>query len=162
MGTTVEVDLPRFLGGGEAAAPGGANTDDEERGAGELVLVVEDEEDIRIYIKQTLLDLGYDVLEAMDGPAALTILDIRPDIDLLLTDVVLPGGMSGRLLADRARMKQPVLKVLFITGYAFNEIVRDGRFDPDKHVLGKPFGRAKLAAKVRAAIAPGEVARRGL
>jgi CheY-like chemotaxis protein len=90
------------------------------------------------------------VLEAANGADALTILDRETDIDLLLTDVVMPGGINGRELADEATRRRPALKVLFTTGYTRNAIVHHGRLDPGIHLIGKPFSFQELAAKVRA------------
>src|SRR6202044_3427195 len=96
----------------------------------EIVLVVEDNDDVRAYSVMILTELGYGVLEAGDAEAALELLQ-RPDrIDLLFTDVVLPGR-TGRMLADEALRLRPGLKVLFTTGYSRNAIMRDGRLDSD-------------------------------
>lgn len=94
-------------------------------------------------------DLGYRVFEAADGPSGLRILEERNDVDLLFTDVVLPGGMTGAQLAARATAAQPELQVLFTTGYARNAIVHQGRLDSGVHLLTKPFSFADLASKVR-------------
>jgi signal transduction histidine kinase len=119
------------------------------RGAGETILVVEDERDLRVYTTEALRELGYRVLEAADGHAALGLVDRHPEIDLLFTDVVLTGGMNGRALADEAARRRPGLPVLFTTGYTANAIVHHGRLDPGMHLIGKPFTYAELAAKVR-------------
>jgi CheY-like chemotaxis protein len=89
--------------------------------------VVEDEHELRHYTTETLRELGYMVLEAADGYAALDVLDRHPEIDLLFTDVVLAGGINGRALADEALRRRPGLKVLFTTGYTSNAIVHHGR-----------------------------------
>jgi CheY-like chemotaxis protein len=96
-----------------------------------------------------LEEAGYACLEADDGPAGLAILEAQPHIDLLITDVGLPGGMNGRQVADAARTANPDLKVLFVTGYAENAAVREGRLEPGMEVITKPFALAALAAKVR-------------
>ncbi|WP_035486033.1 PAS domain-containing hybrid sensor histidine kinase/response regulator [Geminicoccus roseus] len=152
QGTTVKAYLPRLLGAAApderpAAAPLGGL-----RGGRETVLVVEDHADLRAYGVQVLQELGYRVLEAGDGPAALELLAAHPEIDLLFTDVVLPGGMNGRQLADAARQTRPLLKVLFTTGYTRNAIVHHGRLDPGVNLLGKPFTQMELAAKIRGAL----------
>lgn len=118
---------------------------------GETVLLVEDDIDVREYAIASLEDLGYQVLEAADAAMALRLLDAEPDrrIDLLFTDVVLPGGASGRDLADQAALRRPGLPVLFTTGYSRNAIVHQGRLDPDVHVLVKPYRLEALAAKIR-------------
>jgi CheY-like chemotaxis protein len=96
------------------------------QGGREVILVVEDEPDVRQLAVETLRALGYEVIEAADGPGALKLLKARGDIRLLFTDVGLPGGITGRQLADAARRDRPELKVLFTTGYARNAIVHQG------------------------------------
>jgi CheY-like chemotaxis protein len=96
--------------------------------------------------------MGYRVLEAADAREALTILNSDVHIDLLFTDVVLPGGMNGRQLADAAALRRPGLKVLFTTGYTRNAIVHNGQLDAGIQVIGKPFTYGALAAKVRSVL----------
>jgi CheY-like chemotaxis protein len=96
-----------------------------------------------------LEELGYAAIEAGDGPSGLRILQSDTRIDLLVTDVGLPGGLNGRQVADAARQTRPELKVLFITGYAENAVVGDGRLKPGMEVMTKPFVMATLAAKIR-------------
>ena len=96
-----------------------------------------------------LADLGYRALEAADGPAGLKILRGAGRVDLLITDVGLPGGMNGRQVADAARALRPGLKVLFITGYAENAVLRGGHPDTGMHVLTKPFAVEVLADRIR-------------
>jgi CheY-like chemotaxis protein len=96
-----------------------------------------------------LSELGYRVLQAADGPAALRLLRRETHVDLLFTDVVLPGGMTGAQVAAEAREIQPGIKVLFTTGYARNAIVHNGRLDPGVQLITKPYSFADLAAKVR-------------
>ena len=117
--------------------------------ASETILVVEDETDVRRLAVETLAELGYRVFEAEDGHAALRLLEREPGVRLLFTDVGLPGGLNGRQLADQARQRRPLLKVLFTTGYARNAIVHHGRLDPGVELIGKPFQIADLAVKVR-------------
>jgi len=93
--------------------------------------------------------LGYHVLQASSGIEAIEVLNRAKDIDLLFTDVVMPGGMGGRDLADAARKLRPGLKVLFTSGYTENSIVHHGRLDPGVKLLSKPYRREQLAAKVR-------------
>ena len=95
-----------------------------------------------------LRELGYRVLEATDAEQALQVLEGPDRIDLLFTDVVLPGK-NGRILADSARLLRPALRVLFTTGYSRNAIVHQGRLDPDVHLIGKPFTFYQLASRVR-------------
>ena len=112
-------------------------------------MAVEDDDDVRAYSTDTLRDLGYHVLEAPNGRAALQILDRHPEIAVLFTDVGLPGGMNGRQLAEEARKRRPDLKVLFTTGYARNAIVHDGKLDPGVELITKPFTQAALSEKLR-------------
>jgi signal transduction histidine kinase/CheY-like chemotaxis protein len=148
-GTTVKIYLPRYIGAEE-------HTDHIEHarnGAGaigtETILVVEDDNALRAYTVDTLSELGYRVLQAPTGATALQILDGNK-IDLLFTDVVMPGGVNGRQLADEAVLRRPGLKVLFTTGYTRNAIVHHGRLDPGVQMLGKPFSIDELTRKVRA------------
>ncbi|MEO6153646.1 MAG: ATP-binding protein [Croceibacterium sp.] len=120
--------------------------------AGETVLVVDDEPAIRALVTDVLAELGYNTLEAGDGPAGLAILKSQPNIALLVTDVGLPKGMNGRQFADAARVERPDLKVLFITGYAENAVIGSGRLDPGMHVLTKPFAMDTFAKRIQALI----------
>ena len=115
----------------------------------ETVLVVEDDPDVRAYTEGIVGELGYRVLTAGDADAALKVLDAHPGVNLLFTDVGLPGGRSGRQLADEARRRHPPLKVLFTTGYARDAIVHGGRLDPGIEVVFKPFRYSELALKIR-------------
>ena len=112
------------------------------------MLVVEDEPVIRNLIVEVLQDLGYRALEAPDGPAGLKILQSPQRIDLLVTDVGLPG-INGRQLADAARETRPRLKVLFITGYAENATLANGFLDPGMEMITKPFAVEALANRIR-------------
>lgn len=114
----------------------------------ETILVVEDDDDVRIYSTESLLELGYSVLESADGASALRMLERHPEVNLLFTDVGLPG-MNGRELVEQARQRRPGLRVLFTTGYARNAIVHQGRLDPGVDLLTKPFTRAQLAMRIR-------------
>jgi len=115
----------------------------------ETILVVEDDDDVRAFSVESLRELGYRVIEAHDGAAALRLLERQPRIDLLFTDVVLPGGLTGAQVAAQARAMRSDLKVLFTTGYARNAIVHHGRLDKGVQLLTKPFSFKDLAAKVR-------------
>lgn len=115
----------------------------------ESILVCEDDEDVRAYSVEVLRELGYSVLEAANGNAALATLQANGSVDLLFTDVVLPGGMTGADLAREAAKLRPGIKTLFTTGYARNAIVHHGRLDAGVDLLTKPFSYADLAAKVR-------------
>jgi two-component system, NtrC family, sensor kinase len=151
-GTTVKIYLPRFTGKLSAAEePRGAP----ERGrAGECILVVEDDDQVRAYVVETLAMLGYDVLEAADAENAIRLLDEYKSVDLLLTDVVMPG-MNGRKLAEEAKQRRPSLKVLYMTGYSRNAIVHQGRLDPGVELLQKPLSSGQLADTVRKALDTG-------
>ena len=116
---------------------------------GETVLAIDDEPLVRMLIVEVLEESGYIAIEASDGPAGLKILQSDARIDLLVTDVGLPGGMNGRQVADAARETRPDLKVLFVTGYAENAAVGNGLLDPGMQVIGKPFAMTALSAKVR-------------
>jgi PAS domain S-box-containing protein len=159
LGTTVRIYLPRLAADRQEPAPG--ETEERIAGAGhqEVVLVVEDDEDVRVSTVESLRELGYEVLEAADGPAALRLMAQHTRVDLVFTDVVLPGGMTGAQVAAEARGLRPGLRVLFTTGYARNAIVHHGRLDPGVQLLTKPFTFSELASKVRDLLdQPGESA----
>jgi PAS domain S-box-containing protein len=147
-GTTVKMYLPRLLGTFDDKADEPFEGVVEAQGS-ETILVCEDDEDVRAYSAEVLRELGYAVLEAADGPAALALLKANGRVDLLFTDVVLPGGMTGAELAREAAKLQPGINTLFTTGYARNAIVHHGRLDPGVDLLTKPFSYADLAARVR-------------
>ena len=146
LGTTVRIYLPRYTGQDEAIGTAGAAALPEGK---ETILVVEDDDDVRAFSVDSLQELGYRVLEAANGPAALRIVQREPDIRLLFTDVVLPGGMTGAQIAAQAAALRPSMKVLFTTGYARNAIVHHGRLDTGVQLLTKPFSFTDLASKVR-------------
>jgi PAS domain S-box-containing protein len=146
-GTTVQLYFPRAAHvqespGPEIAAPGQVS-------GTEHILVVEDYEPLRQNLVRQLTELGYQVSTAGDGASALRVLQSNVAIALLLTDVVIPGGMNGRELADSATKLYPGLKVLFTSGYSENAIMRQGRLEPGMHLLGKPYRQQELALKVR-------------
>jgi len=153
QGTAVSIYLPRLT----------AETMDEEAVSpvvvprarpNETILVVEDDDDLRIYSTESLRELGFRVLEAHNGPAALHMLEQHPEVMLLFTDVGLPG-IDGRELVEEARRRCSGLKVLFTTGYARDAIVHRGRLDPGVELLTKPFTRVQLATRVRAILDAG-------
>jgi PAS domain S-box-containing protein len=148
QGTTMCLYFPRFVGEMEALDASDV-ADAGGEGHGETVLVIDDEEAIRMLITDVLEEAGYRVLCAPDGPAGLKVLQSDARIDLLLTDVGLPGGVNGRQVADAARINRPSLKVLFVTGYAENAVVGNGHLDPGMQVITKPFAMSALAARVR-------------
>ncbi|MDE1995614.1 MAG: response regulator, partial [Rhizobiaceae bacterium] len=147
-GTTVKIYLPR-LTTESATEEAAAEPPVPEAADGEVVLVVEDDPDVRAYSVESLRELGYHVLEAPDGPAALQLLASHREIDLIFCDVILPGGMSGAEVVAKAREISPSLKALFTTGYSRNAIVHHGRLDKGVHLLTKPFAFEDLAARVR-------------
>ncbi len=119
----------------------------------DTILVVEDEPSIREMVCEILVEDGYNVLHANDGSAGLRILQSDVSIDLLVTDVGLPGAMNGRQMADVARTTRPQLKILFITGYAENSMVGNGHMEPGMHVLTKPFSLAALRSRISGILA---------
>jgi PAS domain S-box-containing protein len=147
VGTTVKIYLARHYG---ADAPREITkvTASTEGGKGEIILVVEDEERVRNYSTEALRELGYTVVSAAGGAEALGLIDAGQYVDLLFTDVVMPG-MNGRQLAEKASAKLPKLKVLFTTGYTRNAVVHNGVLDPGTSFVQKPFSVDQLAAKVR-------------
>jgi PAS domain S-box-containing protein len=146
-GTTIKLYLPRIHSVSQVEEENAPTTPSGSRG--ELVLVVEDDPDVRSFTCDSLQELGYSVLQADRADSALRLLAARPEIAVLFTDVGLPGGMNGRQLADEARKQISELKVLFTSGYARNAIVHDGRLDPGVDLLPKPFSQAALASKLR-------------
>jgi signal transduction histidine kinase/ActR/RegA family two-component response regulator len=146
-GTTVRIYLPRAAGAA-ADSPARASERHDDTGS-ELILLVEDDDLVRRFARQQLQALGYDVLVAANGPEALKRLRERADIDLLFTDIVMPGGMSGRDLADAALDLRPDLKVLYTSGYTENAIVHHGRLNPGVRLLSKPYRREDLAVALR-------------
>jgi PAS domain S-box-containing protein len=147
-GTTMCLYFPRFVGQLEAVEAPDAHAGAEE-GHGETVLVIDDEDAIRMLVTDVLEEAGYRVLSASDGGGGLKILQSDARIDLLITDVGLPGGVNGRQVADAARTTRPELKVLFITGYAENAVVGNGHLDAGMQVITKPFAMSVLGARVR-------------
>jgi PAS domain S-box-containing protein len=153
QGTMVCLYLPRHLGETaqdddhtDAVAPPRAEQ-------GETVLIVDDEPTVRMLMTEVLEDLGYRAIEAADGAAGLKVLQSDVRIDLLVTDVGLPGGMNGRQVADAGRALRPNLKVLFITGFAENAVVSHGHLAPGMQVMTKPFGLDELASRIKEIIA---------
>jgi CheY-like chemotaxis protein len=149
QGTTVKIYLPRFVGSEDSLEPNEAFAQTARATGTETILVVEDDEALRAYTVELLQELGFRVLHASNGPAALEILDREEHIDLLFTDVVVPGGVNGRQIAGEALKRRPKLKVLFTTGYTRNAIVHHGRLDPDVEFIGKPYSQAELGRKLR-------------
>jgi PAS domain S-box-containing protein len=150
-GTTVRLYLPR-QGAGQAVAAVPKPVPSADLRGGESILVVEDDPLVRNLVAKQLRELGYRVVEAADGPKAREILDSEQPIDLMLTDVVMPGGLTGRQLAEVAQRQRPSLKTLYTSGYTEDSIAHQGRLDSGVHFLSKPFRRQDLALKVRAVL----------
>jgi nitrogen-specific signal transduction histidine kinase len=146
-GTAVRLYLPRHFGvPAQDSSTGGGHMN---RGLGETVLVVDDDPIVRMLVSEVLAENAYNILEAVNGPTAMKLIDSGRRIDLLITDVGLPGGMNGRQVADAARVRRPDLKVLFITGYAENIAIKNGHLEAGMAVLAKPFAMATLGNKIR-------------
>ncbi|CAN5738524.1 hypothetical protein BH11PSE1_BH11PSE1_05540 [soil metagenome] len=146
-GTTMCLYLPRHTG--EAEEDEEHAPQESDAGDGEVVLVIDDEPTVRMLIVEVLEENGYSAIEAGDGAGGLRILQSDARIDLLITDVGMPGGMNGRQVADAARVVRPGLKVLFITGFAENAAVGNGHLEPGMEVLTKPFVMSALGQKIR-------------
>ncbi len=149
-GTTVRLYLPR------AGIIPGDDDDLEGTGAAQgtgTILVVEDDPEVREVVVGLLRDLGYTVLEADNAAAALEVVEANRTIDLLFTDVVMPGPVTTRQLVEQTRALAPRTKVLFTTGHAENTIVHHGQLDPGTQLLSKPYRGAELAARIRSLLA---------
>ena len=133
-GTTICIYLPRFRGDIEFDPQASAIIPSRRAETDETVLVVDDEPSVRMLVTEVLEDSGYQVIEASDGPTAISVLESSVRIDLLITDFGLPGGLSGRQVADAGRVTRDRLKVLFITGYAPNAVVANGHLDHDSNI----------------------------
>ncbi len=155
QGTTVKIYLRRLLNAAEDDVATDTPPVMPLSDGQETVLVVEDEESVRRSSVEALTELGYRVLEASGGEAALKLIDTHPEIALVFADVVMPG-MNGRKLADEVRRRRPALKVLFTTGYTRNAVVHNGVLDAGVELLGKPFTLDELAARVRAVLDKGD------
>jgi PAS domain S-box-containing protein len=149
QGTTVCLYLPRHYGAADDVDDGLSSGPVPRAGQGETVLVVDDEPTVRMLVTEVLEDLGYTAIEAADGPAGLKVLQSDVRLDLLVTDVGLPGGMNGRQMADAGRWMRPDLKVLFITGFAENAVLGSGQLEPGMQVMTKPFVIEALASRIR-------------
>jgi PAS domain S-box-containing protein len=154
-GTTFRIYLPRHYGN-DADREQALTCQLPTAGNGELILLVEDNDLVQNHAAEQLSELGYQVLRASSGAEALDLLHTHPDIALLFTDVIMPGGMSGRELADEALRLRPGLPVLYASGYTENAIMHHGRLEPGVLLLAKPYRRAELASKLRQALAEAE------
>src|SRR5579872_563718 len=148
QGTTVKVYLPRLIDERAESAVEGPKPPLQRGTQSDIILIVEDDDDVRANTRTMLQELGYRVLEAPDGLTALAMVESEPRVDLLFTDVGLPGGINGRQLTERALQLRPHLKVLFTSGYARNAIVHQGRLDPGVELISKPFTLDQLASRI--------------
>jgi PAS domain S-box-containing protein len=148
-GTSVRLYLPRHTANEATGSPAEKVTNPGVEPDGETVLLVDDDVTVRLLASEVLDEYGYRVLQAEDGPSALRILDSPGRIDLLVTDVGLPGGLNGRQVADAARSRRPGLKVLFITGYADNAVVGSNRLESGMQIMTKPFDMVALSTRIR-------------
>ena len=153
QGTMVCLYLPRHCGEVQAAETHVAADAPQLGSGGKSVLVIDDEPVIRMLVVDALEEMGFECAEAEDGPGGLTILERAERLDLLITDVGLPGGLNGRQVADRARELRPDLKVLFITGYAENAALNHGHIGPGTRVLTKPFSVSELTSRIESLLA---------
>jgi signal transduction histidine kinase len=149
-GTTLKLYLPRVRGREELVVTSPETVT--MRGGNETILVAEDDPDVQATVVELLTDLGYIVLRANDAQSALSVIESGVAIDLLFTDVVMPGALKSPELARLARARLPELMVLFTSGYTENAIVHDGRLDVGVELLSKPYTREQLARKVRAVL----------
>jgi len=150
-GTSVKLYLPKSSVKGEPAIPDPISIADL-RGY-ETILLVEDNDPVREFAKLQLTSLGYLVLEAANGSTALAMLKEHREVNLLFTDIVMPGGLNGRELARKACRINPTLKVLYCSGYAENATVHQGLLEKDMQLLNKPYTRLDLAKKIRGVLA---------
>jgi CheY-like chemotaxis protein len=149
-GTTVKLYLPRASGLDQGS--GEMLSLSPLEGGHEAILVVEDDALVRRYVITQIHSLGYTTLEAANAKQALELIDSDAVIDLLFTDVIMPGSMNGRQLADEALKRRPRLKVLFTSGYTENAIVHHGRLDAGVLLLAKPYRKPELARMIRTAL----------
>jgi CheY-like chemotaxis protein len=147
-GTTIRLYLPIAMGRVDAAVPAVAPA----QGAGETILVVEDDDLVRGFVVAQLHSLGYRTFSAADSCAALAYVDRGQPFDVLFTDIVMPGGMTGRQLADEMTRRRPKTKVVYTSGYTENAIVHHGRLDPGVLLLSKPYRKSELSSMLRRAI----------
>lgn len=151
LGTTVKLFIPRAEGSADMESQSASQ---DPAGLGETVMIVEDDPSVRLFVTEVLREIGYKTIEATDAQTAIPLLQAKGPVDLLVTDVGLPG-LNGRQLAEIAREARPGLKVLFITGYAQNATVRSGFLDEDMEMLTKPFSVEALAIKIRDMVGDG-------
>jgi PAS domain S-box-containing protein len=155
VGTTVRIYLPQNSGKADAEVRQDRMAEAPQAGYDETILIVDDEPTVRTVITEVLGELGYAAIEVSDGASGLKVLQSDVRIDLLITDVGLPGGLNGRQMADTARLSRPKLPVLFITGYTESVAIGGGTLEPGMHLLGKPFAMEALANRIKSIIPDG-------
>jgi CheY-like chemotaxis protein len=148
----VRIYLPRQHGAIESEVPIAKPAEALRATTGETILIIDDEPTVRMLVTEVLEEMGYAAIEAADSVSGLKVLQSDVRIDLLITDVGLPGGMNGRQMADAGRVNRPKLKVLFVTGYAENAAIGHGHLDAGMYVLTKPFTLEALAHRIKAII----------
>jgi signal transduction histidine kinase len=152
-GTTVRIYLPQAIGAAGFAEPAGSVSPSSIEGGFETILVVEDDHLVRTFVVDQIQSLGYRTLAAANAAEALVVIGGSTEIDLLFTDMIMPGSMNGRQLADEALRRRASLKILFTSGYSNEAIIHDGRLDTGVLLLAKPYRRSDLARMIRAALA---------
>jgi CheY-like chemotaxis protein len=150
-GTSVKIYLPRATGLAQTTAE--ATLASSIEGGDDVILVVEDDAMVRRYVITQIESLGYKTFEAANAAEALAVIDTSATIDLLFTDVIMPGTMNGRQLVDEALKRRPALKTLYTSGYTENAIVHHGRLDSGVLLLAKPYRKSELARMIRMALA---------
>jgi signal transduction histidine kinase/CheY-like chemotaxis protein len=149
-GTTIRIYLPQIVG---AALPAKVADATNLEGGHEAILVVEDDELVRTFVVGQIMSLGYLTVTAVNAAEALLVIDGPKEIDLLFTDMIMPGPMNGRQLADAALLRRPALKILFTSGYSNEIIIPHGYLDAGVLLLAKPYRKADLARMIRTALA---------
>jgi CheY-like chemotaxis protein len=149
-GTTVRIYLPQAVG---AAEPAELQSRSSAAGGRETILVVEDDHLVRTFVVGQIQSLGYATLAAVNAAEALVVIDSPTEIDLLFTDMIMPGSMNGRQLADKALQRRSSLKILFTSGYSNEAIIHHGQLAAGVLLLAKPYRKSDLARMIRAALA---------
>jgi signal transduction histidine kinase/ActR/RegA family two-component response regulator len=155
-GTTVRIYLPQATGAAQPAELASAASIE---GGDETILIVEDDDLVRTFVIGQIQSLGYRTLAAVNAKEALAVIDGLDEIDLLFTDMIMPGSMNGRQLADEALRRRPALKILFTSGYSNEAIIHHGHLDPGVLLLAKPYRKSDLAQMIRSALVAGSAQR---
>jgi signal transduction histidine kinase/CheY-like chemotaxis protein len=156
LGTTVRIYLPQATG---AAQPAELESASSIEGGHETILIVEDDDLVRTFVIGQIQSLGYRTLAAVNAKEALAVVDGPQEIDLLFTDMIMPGSMNGRQLADEALRRRPALRILFTSGYSNEAIIHHGHLDPGVLLLAKPYRKSDLAQMIRSALVAGPAQR---